>query len=167
MRPRRRTERTIIARRRRARNAVTSSARGNLMCRFILVNRPYGLTLWSGYWSTVAMKVLHFLGIGRVPTRPMVDATGGTERVALEIAKIQASRGYDVTIASMTDESWQGTWEQVRLLHLTPYSLAGRRFGRHFRLASLIRSGHFDLIHFHEYVRTSFIMRQPNVMQFH
>jgi glycosyltransferase involved in cell wall biosynthesis len=97
----------------------------------------------------------------------MIDATGGTERVALEIAKIQASRGYDVTIASMTDESWQGTWEQVRLLHLTPYSLAGRRFGRHFRLASLVRSGHFDLIHFHEYVRTSFIMRQPNVMQFH
>ena len=46
------------------------------------------------------MKVLHFLGIGRLPKRPMVDATGGTERTALEIARIQARRGYEVTVAS-------------------------------------------------------------------
>ena len=32
----------------------------------------------------------------------MLEATGGTERVALEIAKIQVRRGYDVTIASIS-----------------------------------------------------------------
>jgi hypothetical protein len=53
------------------------------------------------------MKVLHFLGIGRLPARPMVDATGGTERVALEIARIQVRRGHDVTIASLDAEAWQ------------------------------------------------------------
>jgi glycosyltransferase involved in cell wall biosynthesis len=113
------------------------------------------------------MKVLHFLGIGRVPTRPMVDATGGTERVALEIAKIQACRGYDVTIASVDDEAWQGVWQGVKLVRLRPYSLASLRFGRHLRLVNLIRSARFDLVHLHEYLRTSFFRTYPKVMHFH
>ena len=54
------------------------------------------------------MKILHFLGIGRLPKRPMVDATGGTERSALEIARIQTRRGHDVTVASKADDDWQG-----------------------------------------------------------
>ena len=98
------------------------------------------------------MKVLHFLGIGRLPKRPMIDATGGTERSALEIARIQTRRGFDVTVASMADENWQGSWQGVRLLHLKPYSWARFRFfGRvrdlrsHLPLALLIRTGRFDL----------------------
>jgi glycosyltransferase involved in cell wall biosynthesis len=113
------------------------------------------------------MKVLHFLGIGRVPTRPMVDATGGTERVALEIAKIQVRRGCAVTIASLDDEAWQGEWQGVKLLRVRPYSLASLRFGRHLRLVNLIRSARFDLVHFHEYLRTSFLGTYPKIMQFH
>jgi glycosyltransferase involved in cell wall biosynthesis len=97
----------------------------------------------------------------------MVDATGGTERVALELARIQVRRGNDVTIASMEDEAWQGSWEGVRLMHITPYSVSKLRFGRHLRLTGLIRSGRFDLIHFHEYTRTSFFATRPVVMQFH
>jgi glycosyltransferase involved in cell wall biosynthesis len=113
------------------------------------------------------VKVLHFLGIGRLPTRPMVDATGGTERVVLEIARIQVRGGHDVTIASLDDEAWQGTWEGVKLARLQPYSLSRFRFGRHMRLTTLIRSGRFDLVHLHEYMRTSFFSTIPTVMQFH
>ncbi len=113
------------------------------------------------------MKILHFLGIGRLPRRPMVDATGGTERVVLEIARIQVRRGQAVTIAGLSEEPWQGEWQGVRLRHLAPYSLAGRRFGRHLRLASLIRFGRFDLVHLHEYRRTSLFASRPTVMQFH
>jgi glycosyltransferase involved in cell wall biosynthesis len=115
----------------------------------------------------MSMKILHFLGIGRLPRRPMIDATGGTERVALEIAKIQVSRGSDVTIASMAEQSWKGTWRGVRLLHLSPFSLAGYRFGRHLRLASLIRLAQFDIVHLHEYLRTQFFASYPKVMHFH
>ncbi len=120
------------------------------------------------------MKVLHFLGIGRLPKRPMVDATGGTERTALEIARIQTRRGYDVTVASMADDDWQGSWQGVRLLHLKSYSWARfrllgyvRDLRSHLPLAVLIQSGRFDLIHLHEYLRTRFFAARPKVMHFH
>ena len=113
------------------------------------------------------MKILHFLGIGRLPRQPMVDATGGTERVILEISRIQAARGHEVTIAWMGDEAWEGRWEGVRLLHLKPYSLPPWKFGRQLRLANLIRFGRIDVVHLHEYLRTSFFESRPTVMQFH
>jgi glycosyltransferase involved in cell wall biosynthesis len=118
------------------------------------------------------VKVLHFLGIGRLPKRPMVDATGGTERSALEIARIQTRRGYDVTVASNAEEYWEGSWEGVRLLHLAPYSWMrfcsfGKVRGSHLPLAVLIRSGRFDLIHLHEYLNTRFFAARPKVMHFH
>jgi glycosyltransferase involved in cell wall biosynthesis len=118
------------------------------------------------------VKVLHFLGIGRLPKRPMADATGGTERMALEIARIQTRRGYDVTVASKADDDWQGSWERVRLLHLKPYSWArfcsfGKVRGSHLPLAVLIQSGRFDLIHLHEHLNTRFFAARPKVMHFH
>jgi glycosyltransferase involved in cell wall biosynthesis len=120
------------------------------------------------------VNVLHFLGIGRVPKRPLVDATGGTERTALEIARIQKSRGYDVTVASMADNDWQGSWQGVQLMHLQPYRWARLRiFGktRDFRrtlpLAILIRLGRFDLIHLHEHLETRFFSTHRKVMHFH
>jgi glycosyltransferase involved in cell wall biosynthesis len=118
------------------------------------------------------VKVLHFLGIGRLPKRPVVDATGGTERTALEIARIQALRGHDVTVASRADEDWQGSWQGVRLLHLKPYSWAkflffGKFRGPHLPLVALIHSGRFDLIHLHEYLNTRFFGACPKVMHFH
>jgi glycosyltransferase involved in cell wall biosynthesis len=118
------------------------------------------------------VKVLHFLGIGRLPKRPMIDATGGTERSALEIARIQTRRGHDVTVASNADEHWEGEWEGVRLLHLAPYSLLkfcsfGRIRGSHLPLVVLIRSGGFDVIHLHEYLNTRFFAAHPKVMHFH
>jgi glycosyltransferase involved in cell wall biosynthesis len=118
------------------------------------------------------VKVLHFLGIGRLPKRPMVDATGGTERTALEVARIQTRRGYDVTVASKADDDWEGSWQGVRLLHLKPYSWArlcslGRIRGPHLPLAVLIQSGGFDLIHLHEYLNTKFFAARPTVMHFH
>jgi glycosyltransferase involved in cell wall biosynthesis len=118
------------------------------------------------------VKVLHFLGIGRLPKRPMVDATGGTERSALEIARIQTHRGYDVTVASNAEEYWEGSWEGVRLLHLAPYSWMrfcsfGKVRGSHLPLAVLIQSGRFDLIHLHEYLNTRFFASRPKVMHFH
>jgi glycosyltransferase involved in cell wall biosynthesis len=102
----------------------------------------------------------------------MVDATGGTERSALEIARIQTRRGYDVTVASNAEEHWEGSWEGVRLLHLAPYSWMqlcsfGKVRGSHLPLAALIQSGGFDLIHLHEYLNTRFFADRPKVMHFH
>ena len=118
------------------------------------------------------MRILHFLGIGRLPKRPMVDATGGTERSALEIARIQVRRGHDVTVASKADASWEGSWQGVRLLHLAPYSWAricslGRIRGSHLPLAMLVHSNRFDLLHLHEHLNTSLFARHPKVMHFH
>jgi glycosyltransferase involved in cell wall biosynthesis len=121
-----------------------------------------------------AMRVLHFLGIGLIPKRPMIDASGGTERVALEIARIQARRGMDVTVASMASASWKGTWEGVKLRHLRPYSWAkiGYRgnvkdFRLQLSLAKYIRLGRFDIIHLHEHRWTGFFENKPKVMHFH
>jgi glycosyltransferase involved in cell wall biosynthesis len=114
------------------------------------------------------VKILHFLGIGRLPKRPMVDATGGTERSALEIARIQTLRGHDVTVASKGDEDWEGSWQGVRLLHLAPYSWA--KFlvkGPHLPLVALAHSGRFDLVHLHEHLNTRFFGARPKVMHFH
>jgi glycosyltransferase involved in cell wall biosynthesis len=118
------------------------------------------------------VKILHFLGIGKLPKRPMIDATGGTERSALEIARIQARRGHDVTVASNADEPWEGSWEGVRLLHVAPYSLLkffsfGRYRSTHLPLTVLIRSARFDLIHLHEYLNTRYFATLPKVMHFH
>ena len=120
------------------------------------------------------MKILHFLGIGRVPKKPMIDAAGGIERVALEIARIQARRGLDVTVASMTPTAWHGTWEGVHLRHLRPQSWAKinyrghvRDFRVHLSLASCVRLERFDLVHLHEYARTRFFEKKPTVIHFH
>jgi glycosyltransferase involved in cell wall biosynthesis len=118
------------------------------------------------------VKVLHFLGIGRLPKRPMVDATGGTERTALEVARIQTRRGYQVTVASKADENWEGSWEGVRLLHLAPFSWAkilslGKIQGSHLPLITLIQLGRFDLVHLHEYLNTKLFFATPKVMHFH
>jgi glycosyltransferase involved in cell wall biosynthesis len=135
---------------------------------------PRGAAVHYGSIQDGAVRVLHFLGIGRVPKRPMIDATGGTERVALEIGRIQARRGAEVTIASMAPTAWHGTWEGVNLRHLQPYSWAkinyrgkGKDFREHLSLTKFVRLGRFDLVHLHEYRRTRFFGNQPNVMHFH
>ncbi|WP_316189071.1 glycosyltransferase family 4 protein [Bradyrhizobium sp. SZCCHNS1054] len=104
----------------------------------------------------------------------MIDATGGTERVALEIARIQAQRGADVTIASIAPTAWRGAWEGVNLRHLRPYSWAKISYGgkvkdlrEHLSLTKFVRLGRFDLVHLHEYRRTRFLGKQPKVMHFH
>ncbi|HEY4342370.1 MAG TPA: glycosyltransferase family 4 protein [Steroidobacteraceae bacterium] len=102
----------------------------------------------------------------------MVDATGGTERSALEIARIQTQRGHQVTVASNAEEYWEGSWEGVRLVHLAPYTWMrvcsfGKISGSHLPLAVLIQSGRFDLIHLHEYLNTRYFAGRPKVMHFH
>jgi glycosyltransferase involved in cell wall biosynthesis len=102
----------------------------------------------------------------------MAEATGGTERTVLEVARIQQSRGHDVTIASKGDEHWQGVWENVKLLRLAPYSWAkaltfGKITGVHLPLTSLIYKEKFDLIHLHEYLKTKLFELYPKVMHFH
>ena len=102
----------------------------------------------------------------------MAEATGGTERTVLEVARIQQRRGFDVTIASRGDEYWQGVWENVKLLHLAPSSWVkkmtfDRITGVHVPLTSLIYRGHYDLIHLHEYLKTTLFDQYPKVMHFH
>jgi glycosyltransferase involved in cell wall biosynthesis len=104
----------------------------------------------------------------------MIDATGGLERVALEIARIQARRGVKVTVASMAPTAWSGTWEGVSLRHLRPHSWAKisyrgnvRDLRVHLSLASCVLLGRFHLVHLHEYCNTRFFEKLPKVMQFH
>lgn len=104
----------------------------------------------------------------------MIDASGGTERVALEIGRIQALRGDHVTIASMAPAAWQGSWEGVRLLHLKPYSWAKIRYRGHvkdlqvhLRLSAFIHAGMFDVVHLHEYFKTRLLANKTKVMHFH
>jgi len=102
----------------------------------------------------------------------MSEATGGTERTVLEVARIQQRRGFDVTIASRGDEYWQGLWENVRLLRLTPSPWTraltfGKITGVHLPLTSLIHREKFDLIHLHEYLKTALFEHYPKVMHFH
>jgi glycosyltransferase involved in cell wall biosynthesis len=104
----------------------------------------------------------------------MIDAAGGTERVALEIARIQARRGMDVTVASMAPMAWRGTWEGVTLRHLQPFSRAKftyrgdvKDFSLQLSLATCIRLGRFDLVHLHEHRWTRFFEKKPNVMHLH
>jgi len=118
------------------------------------------------------MKILHFLGIGRLPKRPLAEATGGTERTVLEVAKIQRRRGFDVTVASKADVYWRGEWEGVKLLHLAPSALTkamtfGKVTGAHLPLALLIYKENFDLIHFHEYIKTRLFAGRRKIMHFH
>ena len=118
------------------------------------------------------MKILHFLGIGRLPKQPMAEATGGTERTVLEVARIQQKQGFDVTIASKGDEYWQGVWENVKLLRLAPYSWTktltfGKITGVHLPLTWLINKEKFELIHLHEYLKTTLFEHYPKVMHFH
>lgn len=118
--------------------------------------------------------MLHFLGLGQVPKRPLIDTTGGIERVALEIARVQARRGVDVTVAVMAPTAWHGAWEGVNLRHLEPYSWAKfsyrgtvRDFRAHLSLTKCAQLGRFDLVHLHEYRRTRFIENLPKVMHIH
>ena len=120
------------------------------------------------------MRILHFLGIGKVPKQPMVDATGGTERVALEIAKRQVASGHSVTVASFTNKAWSGTWQGVSLVHLKPYRWANfnfkfvsRDYRDQLRLAVLTWTRRFDIIHLHEHIRTRLLSPAPIIMQFH
>lgn len=120
------------------------------------------------------LKILHFLGIGVVPKRPLVDPTGGTERVVLEIARRQAAQGHRVTVASITSESWSGSWEGVELLRLTPLKWAALNIGGHrrdlteqLRLALLIWRRQFDIVHLHEHQRTRLLPSARTFLQFH
>jgi glycosyltransferase involved in cell wall biosynthesis len=118
------------------------------------------------------VKILHFLGIGRLPNQPMVEASGGTERVALEVARIQSGRGHDVTVASKGEDDWEGAWEGVRLLHLKPYAWAravslGKIAGSSLPLAKLVHLRRFDIVHLHEYPNTRLLGSYAKVMHFH
>jgi glycosyltransferase involved in cell wall biosynthesis len=120
------------------------------------------------------LKIFHFLGIGKVPKRPMFDPMGGTERVALEIAKRQVARGHDVTVASMSITEWSGIWEGVHILHLKPYRWPRIRYrgrikeiGRHLRLAVCVWFGQYDVIHLHEYINARLFPRRTIVTHFH
>jgi len=118
------------------------------------------------------VKILHFLGIGRLPKQPLAEATGGTERTVLEVAKIQRRRGFDVTVASRADTHWRGDWEGVKLLHLAPSALtktltAGAISGVHLPLVALIYKEKFDIVHLHEYSKTSLLAGSLKIMHFH
>lgn len=102
----------------------------------------------------------------------MAEATGGTERTVLEVARIQRKRGYDVTIASKGDEPWRGEWEGVKLLRLAPSAWTkaltfGRVTGVQVPLALLLQKEKFDLVHLHEHLKTSLFGGRPSLMHFH
>jgi glycosyltransferase involved in cell wall biosynthesis len=136
------------------------------------VQRRYHRTRWWDDGATV--KILHFMGPGWLTKRPLVDATGGSQRVALEVARVQARRGFDVTIASVQQSAWKGEWENVKLRHIRSRPWAKvtfrgveRDFRQQLSLAEFAHLGRFDILHLHEHHRTRLIGRIPKVMHFH
>ena len=90
----------------------------------------------------------------------------------MKLRRFQRRRGFDVTIASKGSEYWQGNWEGVKLLRLASYSWTealtfGKVAGVHLPLTSLIYAEKFDLVHFHEYLKTKLFERYPKIMHFH
>ncbi len=120
------------------------------------------------------MKILHLLGEVRLPRDPSQEPASGIVRTALEIARLQASDGYQVTVATAGAVPWTSSWEGVELLTLPWWSWAkisvlGRQldFRLHGAYASRTRTKKYDVIHAHDYAYFRALRSQWKIMHFH
>lgn len=118
------------------------------------------------------MKILHFIGIGKLPQHPELEAAGGLTRVALEIARLQAARGHRVVVAVVARAQWRAEWQGVSLVSLMPgaHVRAGRRkldLSTLLPLFLLAAQYRFDVIHSHEYNYLRYLPAGIRITHFH
>src|SRR5262245_8963023 len=118
------------------------------------------------------MKILHFIGIGKLPKDPEGEAAGGLTRVALEVARLQAVHGHRVTVAAVARTGWQAAWQGVSLVSLTPgicLSVGRRKLDLSTLLPVflLIARDRFDVIHSHEYNYLRYMPAAIRITHFH
>ncbi|MBC6981488.1 glycosyltransferase family 4 protein [Caulobacter sp. 17J80-11] len=115
------------------------------------------------------MRILHFVGIGLLPSDPDAEAVGGTERVALELARVQAARGAEVCVAGPAEAPSQRQWRGVTVQRLAAAAgrLAPRKFANHLALAALTWTRRFDVVHLHEHPHARLVRARAVVVQAH
>jgi glycosyltransferase involved in cell wall biosynthesis len=120
------------------------------------------------------MKILHLIGIGKLPRDPEREPAGGLTRVALEIARLQAARGHRVTVAAVARSGWRSEWHGVVLLSVPAMPRLNVRVGgRKLNLSTLLplfllsARGRFDVIHSHEYNYLRYLPAGIRITHFH
>ncbi len=120
------------------------------------------------------MRILHLLGVGRVPREPEHDPIPGVPRVALELARRQVDRGHRVTVAAPDGASWTAEWRGVELRGVGILSMARIRLGRKWfdlrawvPTALLTRRHRFDVVHAHEATRFRHLAARARVAHLH
>jgi glycosyltransferase involved in cell wall biosynthesis len=121
------------------------------------------------------MKILHFLGSAALPADPDAGATGGTTRVALELARAQLELGHETWVATVGRSSWEGSWNGVRLAVLPEAGWAARGRLRsgvvdakiHAPLMRLCAAARFDVVDAHEYRLLGFLPRCIRLAHLH
>lgn len=120
------------------------------------------------------MKILHVVGIGKLPQHPESEPTQGVARVALEIARAQVRENREIEVVALDDHNWHRSWHGVRV---TGIRIA--RWARlHWRqrtydlrawvpLAIYTRRQRFDVVHVHGLDRFRPVAGQVRVAHFH
>jgi len=120
------------------------------------------------------LRILHLLGNGRLAAMPDGAPMSGVVRAVLELAKSQATRGHDVTVAGLADATWTGQWHGCSLVGLQPVrvakvSVAGRvvDLSRHFAFVFFSWRHRFDVVHGHLHPFLRWVRGRIKVVHFH
>jgi glycosyltransferase involved in cell wall biosynthesis len=120
------------------------------------------------------MKILHIVGIGKLPRDPDREAAGGTTRVALELARLQAARGHRIVVVALARSGWRAEWRGVQLVALPSWTAANVRVaGRKLDLSALLplflwlAGRRFDVIHAHAFNYLRYLPAGVRITHFH
>jgi hypothetical protein len=120
------------------------------------------------------MRILHVLGVGRLPKNPEAEPMSGVSKVAMQLARVQAASGHPTTVMATDEHSWVSSWRGVRLEGAGVAHWARLHVGRkHYELSRwlplAIRTWRqrFDIIHAHEMVRFSSLFGRLRIAHFH
>lgn len=120
------------------------------------------------------MRILHLLGVVRLPQRPDEEPASGLVRAALELARTQVDAGNSVTVATAGSHPWISRWHGVKLLNLRAWEFAklsvnGRCYDFRQHSAFVWETVHhsYDIIHAHDYGYLKFLRSRQKIMHFH
>jgi glycosyltransferase involved in cell wall biosynthesis len=120
------------------------------------------------------MRILHILGVGRLPRDPEAEPMPGVSKVAMQLARVQAASGHDVGVMANDAHGWVSSWRGVRLEGVGVAHWARLRAGRkHYDLSKWLPLAirtlrqRFDIIHAHEMVRFSPLFGRVRIAHFH
>jgi glycosyltransferase involved in cell wall biosynthesis len=120
------------------------------------------------------MKILHIIGIGRLPRYPDREAAGGLTHVSLELARLQVARGHQVVVAAVARTRWRTDWHGVQLVAVRGMPRLRMRIGgRKLDLSTLLPlflvavRYRFDVIHSHEYNYLRYLPAGIRITHFH